>query len=215
MMRFFGRRQYGVLVRLLVCLVCAHPVAMLTGQTVTSAGVAASPDTATSVAAAVHAPDYIIGPFDVLEVVFWRDKDLSAEVIVRPDGKISLPLLNEIEAGGLTPEQLRGRILERARRYIEAPTAAVIVKEINSRRVFIMGEVVKPGTYPLAGPTTLLQLIATAGGMREFADTEHIVVMRTVAGRPERLRFNYKAILKGKDLTQNVELTAGDTVIVP
>jgi polysaccharide export outer membrane protein len=214
-MRCFGRRQFGVVVGLLVGLGCAHPVVTLTGQTVTSTGVAASPDSATSVAAAVHAPDYIIGPFDVLDIVFWRDKDLSGEVIVRPDGKISLPLLNEIEAGGLTPEELRGRILQRARRYVEEPTATVIVKQINSRRVFIMGEVVKPGIYPLTGPTTLLQLIATAGGMSEFADTENIVVMRTVAGRPERLRLNYKAILKGKDLAQNVELTAGDTVIVP
>jgi polysaccharide biosynthesis/export protein len=215
MMRFFGRRQFGVVVGLLVGLVCAHPVVTLTGQTVTSTGVAASPDRAMSVAAAVHAPDYIIGPFDVLDIVFWRDKDLSGEVIVRPDGKISLPLLNEIEAGGLTPEELRGRILQRARRYVEEPTATVIVKQINSRRVFIMGEVVKPGIYPLTGPTTLLQLIATAGGMSEFADTENIVVMRTVAGRSERLRLNYKAILKGKDLAQNVELAAGDTVIVP
>jgi polysaccharide export outer membrane protein len=163
-----------------------------------------------------HAPPgYVIGPLDVLEVLFWKDKDLSAEVVVRPDGKISLPLLNEIEAGGLTPEQLRFRILESARRFIEDPTATVIVKQINSRNVFITGEVEKPGTYPLGGPTSVLQLIAVAGGLTEFAASDEIVVLRTVAGKTERHRVNYNDVLKGKKLEQNLQLQAGDTVVVP
>ena len=163
-----------------------------------------------------HAPPgYVIGPLDVLEVLFWRDKDLSAEVVVRPDGKISLPLLNEVEAGGLTPEQLRFRVLENARRFVEDPTATVIVKQINSRNVFIMGEVQKPGTYPLGGPASVLQLIAIAGGLTEFASRDEIVLLRTVDGKSERHRVNYSAVLKGNDLTQNRQLQPGDTVIVP
>ncbi len=151
----------------------------------------------------------------MLEVLFWRDKDLSAEVVVRPDGKISLPLLNEVEAGGLTPEQLRFRVLENARRFVEDPTATVIVKQINSRNVFIMGEVQKPGTYPLGGPASVLQLIAIAGGLTEFASRDEIVLLRTVDGKSERHRVNYSAVLKGNDLTQNRQLQPGDTVIVP
>jgi polysaccharide export outer membrane protein len=164
----------------------------------------------------VHSPPgYVIGPLDVLEVLFWKDKDLSAEVVVRPDGKISLPLLNEIEAGGLTPEQLRFRVLENARRFVEEPTATVIVKQINSRNVFIMGEVQKPGTYPLGGPTTVLQLIAVAGGLTEFAARDEIVLLRTIEGQTERHRVNYNAVLKGNDLKQNLQLQSGDTVVVP
>ena len=163
-----------------------------------------------------HAPPgYVIGPLDVLEVLFWKDKDLSAEVVVRPDGKISLPLLNEIEAGGLTPEQLRFRVLENARRFVEDPTATVIVKQINSRNVFIMGEVQKPGTYPLGGATSVLQLIAVAGGLSEFAARDEIVVLRTLEGQTQRHRVNYNDVLNGKDLKQNLQLRPGDTVVVP
>jgi polysaccharide biosynthesis/export protein len=164
----------------------------------------------------VHAPPgYVIGPLDVLEVLFWKDKDLSAEVVVRPDGKISLPLLNEIEAGGLTPEQLRLRVLESARRFVEDPTATVVVKQINSRNVYIMGEVLKPGTYPLGGPTSVLQLIAVAGGMTEFAARDEIVLMRTADGQTARHRVKYNDVLKGKNLEQNLLLQPGDTVVVP
>ncbi len=167
-------------------------------------------------ASEVHAPPgYVIGPLDVLEVQFWRDKDLSAEVVVRPDGKISLPLLNEVEAGGLTPEQLRLRVLEHARRFVEEPTATVIVKQINSRNVFIMGEVQKPGTYPLGGSTSVLQLIAIAGGLTEFAGRDGIVVLRTVDGETERHRVNYNDVIKGNGLKQNLPLQPGDTVVVP
>jgi polysaccharide biosynthesis/export protein len=160
-------------------------------------------------------PGYVIGPLDVVGVLFWKDEDLSAEVVVRPDGKISLPLLNEIEAGGLTPEQLRLRVLESARRFVEDPTVSVVVKQINSRNVFIMGEVLKPGTYPLGGPTSVLQLIAVAGGMTEFAARDEIVLMRTVDAQTVRHRVNYNEVLKGKNLEQNLLLQPGDTVVVP
>jgi polysaccharide export outer membrane protein len=175
---------------------------------------AASAKTAT--AAKRHAaPDYVIGPMDVLEVLFWRDKELTAEVVVRPDGKITLPLLNEFDAGGLTPEQLRMEVVERARRFVEQPTANVVVKQINSRNVFILGEVTKPGTYPLSAATSVLQLIAAAGGLTPFAVTDDIVVIRAEADGPVRHRVNYKAVVKGQDLKQNLDLRPGDVVVVP
>jgi len=160
-------------------------------------------------------PDYTIGPEDVLAVVFWRDKDLSTDVVVRPDGKISLALLNDVQAAGLTPEQLRENIVKLSQQYIEDPTATVVVKQINSRKVFITGQIAKPGAYPLAAPTTVLQLIAMAGGLHEFADTKNLVITRIEAGRPVSFRFNYKEVLQRKNLRQNIELKPGDTVLVP
>ena len=159
--------------------------------------------------------DYVIGPDDVLGIVFWREQDLSSEVAVRPDGKISLPLLNEIQASGLTPEQLRGNITQAANRYVEDPAVTVVVKTINSRKVFITGEVGRPGPYPLSGPTTVLQLIATAGGVQEYAKVERIVVMRTENGKTVSHKFNYKQVSQGKNLQQNIELKPGDTIVVP
>ena len=159
--------------------------------------------------------DYVIGPEDQLSIVFWRDKDLSSEVVVRPDGKISLPLLNDVQAGGLTPEQLRNSVTEQARRYVEDPTASVVVRQINSRKVFVTGEVDKPGTYPLAGPTTVLQLLATAGGVKEYAAKDKIVILRREGGREVAYKFNYKQVVQQKNPGQNIELRPGDTVVVP
>ena len=160
-------------------------------------------------------PGYVIGPDDVLTIVFWREKDLSGDVAVRPDGRISLPLINEITAAGLTPEQLRVALTKAADQYVEEPTVTVIVKAINSRKVFITGQVAKPAPYPLIGPTTVLQLITIAGGLMEYADSENIGVVRTVDGKSTRLRFNYKDVIKGKNLAQNIELRPGDQVVVP
>ena len=159
---------------------------------------------------------YVIGVDDVLSILFWRDKDLSApEITVRPDGKVTLPLLNDIQAAGLSPQQLRDAVLEAARKYVEDPNPTVIVKEIKSRKVFITGQVEKPGPYPLNGPTTILQLIATAGGLREFADGKNISVMRTQDGRQLVFAFSYQDLLKKKNLSQNIVLEPGDTVVVP
>jgi len=174
-----------------------------------TAGASAAP------AGAVIPPGYVIGPEDTLVIIFWREKEMSAEVAVRPDGKISLPLLNDVDAAGLTPEQLRGHLLEAASKYIEEPSATVIVKEIRSRKVFVTGQVAKPGPYALAAPTTVLQLLATAGGVLEYADSKNIRIMRTENGKPASYRFNYKDVIKGKNLKQNIELKPGDTVVVP
>jgi polysaccharide export outer membrane protein len=160
-------------------------------------------------------PGYTIGADDQLTIVFWREKDLSADVVVRPDGMISLPLLNDIRADGLTPEQLRVSLTTAASKFVEEPTVTVVVKAINSRKVFITGPVGKPGPYALGGPTTVLQLIAMAGGLGEFANKEKITVIRTEGGKSMALPFNYKEVVVGRRLQQNVELKPGDIVAVP
>lgn len=159
--------------------------------------------------------DYAIGPSDVLVITFWREKDLSAEVMVRPDGRISLPLLNDVVAAGLTPDQLRESLMKQAQRFVEDTNVTVMVKAINSRWVYITGQVSKPGPYPLAGPTTVLQLIAMAGGLLEYADDKNIVVMRNENGKPSNFRFNYKDVVRQKNLKQNILLKPGDTLVVP
>jgi polysaccharide export outer membrane protein len=158
---------------------------------------------------------YVIGAEDQLSILFWREKDLSADVMVRPDGKISIPLLNDVEAAGLTPEELRVRLMTQAQRLVEDASVTVIVKQINSRRVFITGQVARPGPYPLAGPMSVLQLIAIAGGLQEYADAEEILIMRNEKGTPSNFRFNYKEVIRQKNLKQNIELRPGDTVVVP
>jgi len=180
-------------------------------QTPAAGGVGTQP-----ASAAVATPaGYIIGPDDNLAIVFWREKELSADVVVRPDGMISLPLINDVRAEGLTPEQLRQTLTTAAAKFVEEPTVTVVVKAINSRKVFITGQVGKPGPYPLGGPTTVLQLISMAGGVAEYASKEKIIVLRTEGGKSVALPFNYKEVMTGKKLQQNVELKPGDSVIVP
>ena len=165
--------------------------------------------------AATSAPGYIIGPDDILQIVFWREKDLSAEVVVRPDGRISLPLLNDVVAAGRTPDELRNALIEGASPYLAEPNPTVVVKESRSRKVFITGSVEKPGPYLLTGRTTVVQLIAMAGGLKEYADQKNIVVMRGTAGRQVTYGVDYHSIIRRERLEQNVDLLPGDTVLVP
>ncbi len=158
---------------------------------------------------------YVIGADDVLSIVYWREKDMSAEVTVRPDGKVALPLLNDLQAAGLTPDDFRDLVVAAARKYIEEPNPTIMVKTINSRRVFITGQVEKPGPYPLNNPATVLQLISMAGGLKEFAKGKNISVLRTEDGRQVVHQFNYQDALNRKNLEQNIELLPGDTVLVP
>jgi polysaccharide export outer membrane protein len=160
-------------------------------------------------------PDYVIGPEDQLSVVFFQDKDMSADVVVRPDGKISLPLINEIQASGLTPEQLRENVSAEAKQFIQDPKTTIVIRQINSRKVYITGAVEKPGTYPLMGPTAVLQLIATAGGVKEYADTKKILIIRKEKGRQVTYNFNYKEVVSQKNMSQNIDLKPGDTIVVP
>jgi polysaccharide export outer membrane protein len=183
---------------------------------------AAQPPAATPSPAVTPAPagvplpdDYVIGPEDVLAIVYWRDKDMTADVAVRPDGKISLPLLNDVLAAGLTPTQLRDHLVEASKQYFEDPSVTVVVRQMNSRKVFITGEVNKPGPYPLIAPTTVLQLISIAGGLHEYADSKKILIVRNENGKPTSFPFNYKDVVSRKNLRQNILLKPGDTVIVP
>jgi polysaccharide export outer membrane protein len=160
-------------------------------------------------------PGYVIGTDDVLSIVYWKDKDMSADAKVRPDGRIALPLINEVQAAGLTPEQLHAKLTEESKKYMEDANITVVVREINSRKAFITGEVHKPGPYPLTAPTTVMQLISMAGGLREYADAKKIMIMRSENGRQVSLPFNYKDVASGKKLQQNIELKPGDTVVVP
>jgi polysaccharide biosynthesis/export protein len=169
----------------------------------------------TTTAAPALPPGYVIGTEDVLSIVFWRDKDMSADVVVRPDGKITLPLLNEVQAAGYTPEQLRANLVEAATKFVEEPTANVIVKEIHSRNVYITGSVGKPGAYPLTGEMNVVQLIAIAGGLQDYADSKKIVVIRNEAGRQQYHKFNYNDVVKQKRTAQNIVLKPGDTILVP
>jgi len=214
------RRSIVVLV---ACCVCAMRAAAADAQTAAAPPPqqnAAKPATPTANLTVVPKgvdtpPDYVIGPDDILSIVFWRDKDMSDDVAVRPDGKISLPLINEVQAAGMTPEQLRVALTAAANKFVEDPAVTVVVKAINSRKVFITGMVAKPGPYALSGPTTVLQLIATAGGVAEYAKSDRIMVMRTENGKTIGRRFNYKDVSEGRNLQQNIELKPGDTIVVP
>jgi polysaccharide export outer membrane protein len=174
------------------------------------------PESASTTAVGTAAtPKYVIGPDDVLQIVFWREKDLSGEVIVRSDGRISLPLLNDVVAAGRTPEELRDALIAGASPFLAEPNATVVVKESRSRKVFITGSVERPGPYVLTGRTTVLQLIAMAGGLKEFADQKNIVVMRGGNGRQVSYAVDYRSILRRQNLEQNFDLAPGDTVLVP
>jgi polysaccharide export outer membrane protein len=160
--------------------------------------------------------DYVIGPDDILTITVWREKDLSGDVLVRPDGRVTLPLVGDLDARGLRPDELRDRVTQAMTRYVADPAVTVVVKQINSRKVFITGQVTKPGAYPLGKPATVLQLIAIAGGLLEFAKSKEIVIARMEAnGQQVVFPFNYKDALKGKNLHQNILLKPGDTVLVP
>ena len=154
--------------------------------------------------------DFVIGREDVLAINVWGEPEISSpKVVVRPDGKISLPLVNEIEVTGLTTKQLQERIREGLKEYLEAPVVNVAVTEIHSQTVYILGEVDKPGAYPLGSPTTVLELIAKAGSFTELARTKRIVITRNEGTRQVQLYFNYKDFLEGKNLQQNIRLRTG------
>jgi polysaccharide export outer membrane protein len=187
-----------------------------TARAAAAAAAAAKPPAPVVAAPGVNMPpEYTIGADDVLSIIFWRDKELTSDVTVRPDGKVSLPLMNDIQATGLTPAQLKDRIVEESKKYVEDPNVTVVVKAINSRRVFITGEVRKPGPYSLTGPTTVLHLISISGGLADYAKPEKITIVRTENGKPVSFKFNYKEVVEGKKLGQNIELKPGDTIIVP
>jgi polysaccharide export outer membrane protein len=158
---------------------------------------------------------YVIGQGDVLEVFVWRNEQLSRQVTVRPDGKISLPLIQDLHAEGLTVIQLRDEITRRLRQYVQNPTVTVIVNQIKSYKISVLGKVSSPGLYQITTRTTLVEAISLAGGFTEWANKRKITVIRSEEGKKKKLRINYKKIVSGKDPSQNIILQRGDTIIVP
>ena len=158
---------------------------------------------------------YKIGPQDVLRIDVWKEAEISRAVPVRPDGKISLPLLNDVQASGLTAMELANNITEGLKKFINNPQVTVSVTEINSRRVYVTGEVSKPGAYPLLPNMTALQAVTSAGGFTQFARTKNIYILRNEGGKQTKYSFNYNDVVKGKRSDENITLQPGDTIVVP
>lgn len=158
---------------------------------------------------------YIIGAEDVLYIHIWKEEHLSRTVPVRRDGIISLPLIDEIKVEGLTPLQLKERLADRFKEFIENPSITVMVMEANSFKVYISGQIRNPGVYRLRSETTLLQIISMAGGFTDWANQKKILILRRENGKERRIFVNYKKIVKGEDPNSNIILKAGDTIIVP
>jgi polysaccharide export outer membrane protein len=172
------------------------------------------PNTATGNTAALAAPvdpkSYKIGANDVLAIRVWREPELSQAVVVRPDGMFTLPLIGDVKAGGLTPEELKNSLSEALGKYITKPEVTVSVQQVLSKKYYITGEVSRTGMFPLVVPTTVLEALSGAGGFREFANKKKIIIMRG----NERLKFNYNDVIKGKNMDQNIYLQDGDHIIV-
>jgi polysaccharide biosynthesis/export protein len=171
--------------------------------------------TANSTAADATDPTYKIGPQDVLRIDVWKEPEISRLAPVRPDGRISLPLLNDVQAAGLTPIQLASNIAEGLKKFITNPQVTVGVTEINSRRVYVTGEVTKPGAFPLQPNMTVLQALTSSGGFTQFAKIKGIYVLRTEDGKQVKHPFNYKEVISGKRPELNIVLLPGDVIVVP
>jgi len=171
-------------------------------------------DKTTPAASSQAGPEYVIGPEDALHIAVWREADLTASLPVRPDGKISLPLLDDVQAAGLTPKQLADSITEKLKKYIADPRVTVVVTQINSKRIFINGEVLHPGPMTMLPSMTVLQALSSAG-LNQFAKIKGIYVLRIENGKQQKLPVNYKKLLKGEQIEQNYLLQPGDTIVVP
>lgn len=159
--------------------------------------------------------EFVIGPEDVLKIHVWKQDNITVTVPVRSDGKISIPLINDVEAAGFTPNQLKDKIAQRLKNYIDEPTVSVIVVTINSIKVNVSGNVNAPGVYNIGREISLVEAISLAGGLAEFADPEKIKIIRKENGVDKIYEVNYSAILNGEDLKQNITLVPGDSVVVP
>jgi len=158
---------------------------------------------------------YVIAPDDVLAIDVWKEAEITRTVPVRPDGKISLPLLNDVQAAGLTATDLASVIAERLKKFIANPQVTVIVTTVNSQRIYILGEVPRGGVMPLLPSMTVLQAISSAGGFTQYANQKGIYVLRTENGQQVKYPFNYREVVRGINIQQNIVLKPGDTIVVP
>jgi polysaccharide biosynthesis/export protein len=159
--------------------------------------------------------EYVIGPEDVLEIRMPEHPELGAKVPVRPDGRITLPLIDDVVAAGLTPEALKATLVAAFKGYVTIPNISVLVVEINSLKIFVLGEVLKPGMFPLRSRTRVLQAIALAGGFTQYAAKDRVVLLRDTEGRQARIEINLKKVTTGDDIAANQLLQSGDTLVVP
>ena len=174
------------------------------------------PSESEKIVAKSQSDDYVIGTEDVLAVNIWKEPEISRTVPVRPDWKITIPLVGDIQASGLTPKKLQDNIALGLRSYVASPEVTVIVQEVKSLKFNIVGQIARPGSYPLSQPMTVLDAIAVSGGLKDFAKGSHIYVLRADSNKSQmRLSFDYKQVIKGKKLAENVELRPGDTIVVP
>lgn len=173
-----------------------------------------APDTSTATPVNQAGPEYVIGPEDVLHIAVWKEPDLTASLPVRPDGKISLPLLNDVQAAGMTPMQLADSLTEKLKKYVANPRVTVVVTAINSKRIYLTGEVSHSGAVTMLPNMTVLQALSSAG-LTQFANTKKIYVLRTQNGKQEKLPVDYRKLLKGEKMDQNYLLQPGDTIVVP
>ena len=176
------------------------------------AAAAQTPPARTPARTVAARPAYVIGFGDVLRVIVWKEPDLTLDVTVRQDGMITLPLLGDVQAAGRVPSQLGEALTNDLKRFVENPRVTVTVSQATSARVYVVGQMVRPGEFPLVGRMTVLKALALAGGFKEFARPESIVIVRE---DQSVLPFNYKRVADGKDVSQNVLLAAGDTIVVP
>ena len=177
-------------------------------QASTTASITAAPATSTD-------PNYVIGPQDVLDINVWKEAELTKSVPVRPDGKISMPLLSDVQAAGLTPLQLSAQIRSQLKKYIADPQVTVTVTMVGSQRIYILGEVNRAGAYPLLPEMTAVQALSSAGGFTVFASVKKIYILRTEDGKQVKYPLNYKAVIACKAPQENILLKAGDTIVVP
>jgi polysaccharide export outer membrane protein len=184
------------------------------GKPATPAVVADPAATKIETAILSNANDYKIGPEDLLDISVWKNPELSRTVPVRPDGKVSLPLVNDIQAAGLTPTALRQQLIDRLSEFIPAPEVAVIVREVHSMKVAVVGSVKTPGRYELKSAATVLEMIALAQGFTDFASRDRVVVLRQENGETKRIPFNYRKVAAG-DEQANLVVQSGDIIVVP
>jgi polysaccharide export outer membrane protein len=200
----------------LVMLACLTFANIPLAQTNAASTPASSAQADSAASSRAHDESYTIGADDILAINVWKEPDLTRSVPVRSDGKISLPLIGELQAAGATPKQLEDDISRKLTNYVAEPEVTVIVQEIRSRKFNILGLVAKPGSYPITRTTTVLDAIALAGGFRDFAKQKSIYILRqNPDGTQKKLPFNYKDVVKGKNVEQNIRLEPRDTVVVP
>jgi polysaccharide export outer membrane protein len=160
-------------------------------------------------------PSYIIGSMDILEIQVWKEPDFSRQALVRPDGKITLPLIGDLHVSGMTTMTLKELLTEKLKDFIDSPEVTVILVESHSKNFYIIGKITQPGTYPLMKDMTVLQAISVAGGLGEWADSDSIRIIRKSGGKEKILHFDYKEVISGKNLEQNIVLQPNDTIVVP